>query len=163
MLQKITSGPPQKESVPGGAPPFSRKEPQEKNQGFRVLQGSGTEQLEQPLSPGKPPLETPLAESSPLQQRRHMRPLWVTLLGAAARSFAERSARCSANPGHLLTIAIESTLSLLAAGVYTKDFLPDMAHQMYKKESAVEYAYTTTKISRQSAGEKAEIDPFYFF
>ena len=43
--------------------------------------------------------------------------------------------------------------------LYTKETLPDIAHETYGADVAVEYAYAATTIQRRSAGEKAEITP----
>ena len=46
--------------------------------------------------------------------------------------------------------------------LYTKEALPDISHETYGADSAVEYAYAATTIQSCSAGENAEITPNTF-
>lgn len=57
-----------------------------------------------------------------------------------AHFFAKRNSRCSAKPIYLAVIVAETTLSFLGQlEVYIKVRLQDIAHHIYKHESAVEY------------------------
>ena len=111
-------------------------------------------------------LETQLAGSQPHQERGHSRleatPA-VTRAGTAAQSFARRNAQNRSDPAHLAAIATGPTLSeLRRLRLYTKETLPDIAHETYGADSAVEYAYAATTIQSFSAGENAEVTPNTF-
>ena len=46
--------------------------------------------------------------------------------------------------------------------LYTKETLPDIAHETYGADSTAEYAYAATTIQSCSAGENAGITPNTF-
>ena len=46
--------------------------------------------------------------------------------------------------------------------LYTKEILPDIAHETHGVDSTIEYAYAATTIQSRSAGENAEIAPNSF-
>ena len=84
----------------------------------------------------------------------------VTRTGTAAQSFVRRNAHNRSDSAHLAAIATGPTLSeLRRLRLYTKETLPDIAHEAYGADSAVEYAYAVTTIQRCSVGENAEITP----
>ena len=118
------------------------------------------------MSPAGVSLETPLAELQPLQQRERSRleaTSAVTRAGTAAKTLVRRNARNHLDYVHLAAIDTGSTLSeLRGLRLYTKETLPDIAHETYEADSAVEYVYAATTIQRYSAGENAEITPNTF-
>ena len=64
---------------------------------------------------------------------------------------------------HLEAIATGPTLSeIRGLRLYTKEILPDIAHETYGADSAVEYAYAAPTIKRCLAGENAELTPKTF-
>ena len=94
--------------------------------------------------------ETLLAVSQPIQQGGHSRlevtPA-VTRAGTAAQSFVRRSAHNRSDSAHLAVNATGSAMSeLRELRLYTKETLPDTAHETYGADSAVEYAYAATTI-----------------
>ena len=108
-------------------------------------------------------LETPLAGSQPLQQRGHSRleatPA-VTRAGTAAQSRVRRNAHNRSDSAHLAAIATRPALSeLRGLRLHTKEILPDIAHETYGADSAVEYAYAATTIQSCSAGKNADTTP----
>ena len=118
------------------------------------------------MSPAGASLETPLAGSQPLQQRGNSRleatPA-VTRAGTAAKSFVRRNAHNRLDSSHLAAIATGPALSeLRGLRLYTKETLPDIAHETYGADSPVEYAYAAAIILTCSAGENAEIAPNTF-
>ena len=118
------------------------------------------------MSPVGASLETPLAGSQPLQHRGHSRleaTLAVTRSGTAAQSFVRHTANSRSDSAHLAAITTGPALSeLRGLRLYTKETLPDIAHETYGADSAVEYAYAATIIQSCSAGENAEIIPNTF-
>ena len=113
------------------------------------------------MSPAGASLETPPAGSQPLQQREHSRleatPA-VTRAGTAAQSFVRRNAHNRSDSAHLAAIATGPALSeLRGLRLYSKETLPDIVHEAYGADAAVEYAYATTTIQSCSAGENAGI------
>ena len=147
-------GPPQERAMPGGEPTDG------------VSQEVVLEPQEQAVSPTGTSLETPLAGSQTLQQRRHSRPEAtpaVTRVGTTAKSFVRRNAHNRSESAHLAAIATGPALSeLRGLRLYPKETLPDIAHETYGADSAVEYAYAATTIQSCSAGENAEITPSTF-
>ena len=90
---------------------------------------------EQAVSPAGASLETPLAGSQPLQRRGHSRPEAtpaITRAGTGAKSFARRNAHNNSGSAHLAAIATGPALSKLRGlRLYTKETLPDVAHEAY--------------------------------
>ena len=87
----------------------------------------------------------------------------MTRAGTATQSFVRRNAHNRSDSAHPAAIATGPVLSeLRRLRLYTKEALPDIAHETYRADSAVEYAYTTTTIQSCSAGENAEIAPNAF-
>ena len=69
-----------------------------------------------------------------------------------------RNAHNRSDYAHLAAIATGTTLSeLRGLRLYAKETLPDIAHETYGTDSAVEYAYAATTIQISSAEENAEI------
>ena len=111
-------------------------------------------------------LETPLAGSQPLHQRRQLRlevtPA-VTRVGAAAKSFVGRNAHNRSYYSHPAAIATGPALSeLRGLRLYTKETLLDIAHETNGADSALKHAYDATTIQSCSAGENGEITPNTF-
>ena len=74
-----------------------------------------------------------------------------------------RNAHNRSDSAHVAAIATGPALSeLRGLRVYTKETMPDIAHETYGADSTVEYAYATTTIQSCSAGENAEITPNTF-
>ena len=118
------------------------------------------EPQEQAISPAGASLGTPLAGSQLLQQRGHLRqeatPA-VTRADTAAKSFPRRNVHNRSDSAHLAAIATGPVLSeLRGLRLYTKETLPDTAHETYGADSTVEYAYAAT--TNQSCST-AEITP----
>ena len=112
------------------------------------------------MSPAGASLEKPLAGSQPLQQRGHSRleaaPA-VMHAGTAAKSFVRHNANNRPDSAHLEAITTGPVLSeLRGLRLYTKEILPDIAHETYEADSAIEYAYAATTIQSCSVGENAE-------
>ena len=146
--------PPQEGATPGGEPTDG------------VSQEVVLEPQEQAVSPAGAFLETPLASSQPLQQRGHSHleatPA-VTCAGTAAQSFVRCNVQNRSDYAHLAAITTRPALSeLRGLRLYTKETLPDIAHETFGADSAVEYAYAATTIQSRSAGENAEITPNTF-
>ena len=146
--------PPQEGATPGGEPTDG------------VSQEVVLEPQEQAVSPAGAFLETPLASSQPLQQRGHSHleatPA-VTCAGTAAQSFVRCNVQNRSDYAHLAAITTRPALSeLRGLRLYTKEALPDISHETYGADSAVEYAYAATTIQSRSAGENAEITPNTF-
>ena len=125
-----------------------------------VSQEGALEPQEQPGSPAGASLQTPLGGSQPLQQRGHSRleatPA-VTRAGTATKSFVRRNANNRSDSAHLAMITTGPALSELRwLRLYTKEILPDIAHETYEADSAIEYAYAATTIQSCSVGENAE-------
>ena len=71
-----------------------------------------------------------------------------------------RNGHNRSDSAHLAAIATGPALSeLRGLRLYTKEILPDIAHETYGANSAVEYAYAATTIQSYSAVENAEITP----
>ena len=87
----------------------------------------------------------------------------VTRAGTAAQSFVRRNSHNRSDSAHLVAIAIGPGLSeLRGLTLYTKETLPDIAHETYGADSAVEYACAATTIQSCSTGENAAITPNTF-
>ena len=79
------------------------------------------------------------------------------------RSFEEGKMNNHSNSSHLATIVNRSALSdFRGLGLYTKNYFPDVAHEMYRAESVVKYAYAATNIQIRSERGKSEIFPNTF-
>ena len=148
------AGPPPEGAMPGG----------------KHTDGGSQEVVPEPqkqaVSPARASLETPLAGSQPLHQRRQSRlkvtPA-VTRVGAAAKSFVGRNAHNRSYYSHPAAIATGPALSdLRGLRLYTKETLPDIARETNGADSAPEHAYAATTIQSCSAGENAEIAPNTF-
>ena len=151
-----------RDTLDGGAagPPLAGAMPgEEPTDG--VSQEIALEPPGQAVPPAGPSLETQLAGSQPLQQRGHSRleaAPSVTRAGTAAKSFVRRNAHNCSDSAHLAAIATGPALSeRRGLGLCTKETLPDIAHETYGTDFAVEYAYAATTIQSCSAGEDAEI------
>ena len=126
------AGPPQEEAMPRGKPTDG------------VSQDIVLESQEQAVSPAEASLETPLVGSQSLQQRGHSlleaTPA-VTRAGTTAQSFVRRDAHNHSDSAHLAAIATGPALSELGElRLDTMETLPDIAHETYRADSAVEYA-----------------------
>ena len=124
------------------------------------------EPQEQAVSPAGTSLETPLAVSQPLQQWGHARleatPA-VTRAGTAAQIFVRHNAHNRSAYIYLAAIVTGPALSeLRAPRLYTKETLPDIDHETYRADYAVDYAYAVTTIQSCSAGKNAERTPNAF-
>ena len=95
---------------------------------------------------------------------------WITAASTAG-TFASRSDSCGytcrhcnrSDSAHLAAIATGPVLSgLRGLRLYTKEILPDIAHETYGADPTVEYAYAATIIQSCSAGGNAEITPNTF-
>ena len=133
------AGPPQERAMPGGEPTDG------------ALHEVVLKPQEQAVSPAVgASLETPLAGSQPLQQRGHSRlevTPTVTRAGTAAKSFVRRNAHNRSDCAHPTAIATGPALSeLRGLKLYTKEIMPDTAHETYRANSAVEYVYAATTI-----------------
>ena len=74
-----------------------------------------------------------------------------------------RNAHNRSDSAHLAAVATGPALSKLRGlRVYTKETLPDIAHETYGADSAVEYAHAATTIQSCLAGGNAEITPNTF-
>ena len=138
LLEQISEITRREGATPGGEPTDG------------ILQEVVLEPQEQEVSPAGASLEAPLAGSQPLQQQGHSRleatPA-VTRAGTAAQSFVRRNAHNRSDSAHLAAIATGPALSeLRRLRLYTKETLPDIAHETYGADSAVEYAYAATTI-----------------
>ena len=102
------------------------------------------EPQEQAVSPAGASMETPLAGSQLLQQRgySHLEATFaVTRAGIVEKSFVRRNAHTRSGFAHLEAIATGPALSeLRGLRVYTQETLPDIAHETYGADPAVEYA-----------------------
>ena len=101
-------GPPQERAMPGGEPTDG------------VSQEVVLEPQEQAVSPTGTSLETPLAGSQTLQQRRHSRPEAtpaVTRVGTTAKSFVRRNAHNRSDSGHLAVTDTGIVLSDLRGSI----------------------------------------------
>ena len=84
----------------------------------------------------------------------------VTRAGTAAKSFVRRNAHNRSDCAHPAAIATGPAMSKLRGlRLYTKEVLPDIAHETH---GAIGYAYAATTIQSCSAGENAEITPNTF-
>ena len=123
------------------------------------------EPQEQAMSSAGASLEAPLAGSQPLQQRGYSRleaTFAVTRAGTASQSVVRRNTHSRSDSGHLVAIAIGPALSeLRGLTLYVKETLPDIVHETYASDSAVEYASATTTTQSCSAGENAEKNSKY--
>ena len=115
-----------------------------------VSQDGVLEPQEQAVSPAGASLKPLLAGSQPLQQRGHSclesTPA-VTCAGPAAQSFVKRNVHNRSDSSHLAATTTAPALSeLRGLRLYTEETLPDIAHEMYRADSAVKYAYAATTI-----------------
>ena len=99
--------------------------------------------LEQPVSPHGTPSEALPAGAARLQQRGYSRldvtPVVTRAGAAAARSLLGRKASNRSSSACLTAIATDGAPSeARGLGLYTTAALPDIAHETYGAESAVE-------------------------
>ena len=92
----------------------------------------------------------PLDRSQSLQQRGHScieaKPA-VTRAGTAAKSFVTRNASNRSDSAHLAAITTGSVLSQLRGlRLYNREILPDIAHETYGADPAIEHALSLIHI-----------------